>query len=149
MKPNPLIKKAPPKLLMAFDPGKDTGVCLFQDGHVVDMDILRGIGALQDFLINSTKKPDLIVIEEFALRKTKALQQSGSHMETSQVIGMIKLWARQNNIPVVTQPANALPMGLMWGKLKMPKNHRNSHWISARAHGIYYMVANGMMEPLV
>lgn len=142
--------KAPPRHLLAIDPGKDTGWAAFLDGLPAKFDIIRGLDAFDDFLSNYVHTygmPDLVVYESYLLFKHKAVQQSGSKMEASQVIGKIEFWAKMLRIPVVKQPSSILPIAVKWSKLKMPSDHKNSHHISAYNHGWYYLVSNGMQLP--
>jgi len=49
-----------------------------------------------------------LVVEDYLLYETKALAQSNSRMETSQLIGCIRLWCHQKQVPLKIQPASAV-----------------------------------------
>ena len=142
-----LLLIEPPKRLIAFDPGKATGWAIFQDGLPKDFGDIRGLSKLDDFLI-ALDDIDFAVYEDFRLYSHKALQQSGSHMEASQAIGKIEIWAKMRKIACIAQPANVLPVAQLWSKMKMPRNHDKSHHISAYNHAVYYLVKNKMMLPV-
>lgn len=142
--------KAPPKFLLAVDPGKATGWVVFLNGVLKEKGIDRSIDEFDeriDYIEDKYGKPDVVVVELFKLFKHKALQQSGSELEAVQVIGMMKRQAKKWGAEYVTQHSNILPTAVIWSKLPMPSNHRNSHWIAAYNHAIYYLVMNNMALP--
>lgn len=139
-------QEKPPHTLLAIDPGKDTGWCLFRDGKIRDFGICRGLEEFIHYMENLTGI-DQIVMEEFRLFKHLALQQSGSRMEVTQAEGVAKAWALRHKVPIALQPAqDPLKMGALWSGVIMPKNHKNSHGISALYHGVYWLVKNNMWE---
>lgn len=141
-----MIKNTPPSRLLAIDPGKDTGWCLFINGEIANFGICRGLEELLTFIENEPKV-DIVVMEEFRLFHSKALQQSGSRLETVEAEGIVRSWAWRNKVKLVLQlPKDPLKLGQMWSGVAMPKNHKNSHGISALYHGVYYLVKNGMRE---
>lgn len=144
------IKKPAPHFLLAIDPGKSTGWCMFQDGIANgQFGILRSLDALIDWFdsyFNDHDEPDLIVVEQYTLYKSKALIQAGSKMETSQAVGAIEYFARRHKIPVVYQKADILKIASMWTGVDHDKNHANSHHMAAYQHGMYYLITNGMRE---
>lgn len=141
--------KTPPFKLLAIDPGKDTGWCTFRQGNIENFGICRGLDELVEFLQQQEDDPiGHIVMEDFKLFSHKAKQQSGSQLEVVQAIGMVKLWAKQQNIEITLQRSvDALKMGKVWSNVPMPKNHKNSHGISALYHGVYWLVKNEMRLP--
>jgi hypothetical protein len=143
--------KPAPHSLLAMDPGKSTGWCYFIDGYpdARRFGIHRNLGDLIDWLEsipNDDYLPDLILVEEFTLYKQKALQQSGSKMETSQAVGAIEYYARRHKIPVVYQKAEILKIASMWSGVDHNVAHNNSHHLAAYNHGLYWLVQNGMRE---
>lgn len=136
-----------PKRLLAIDPGKDTGWCLFVNGFVADIGICRGIQELISWL-EEQEPMDQIVMEEFMLFKHKALQQSGSKMEVTQAQGIVLSWAHRNGKPPIAKqrPLEPLKLAPMWTGVRMPTNHKNSHHIAAFYHGVYWLVTKGMWE---
>lgn len=143
--------KTPPKMIAGFDPGLATGYSIWRDARPAEHGDVRGMAKFDDFLVDFVEKfgkPDVIVVEKFTLFRWKAVQQSGSDMPASKVIGKIELWARMHKIPIVYQPANILPIAVKWSQIPLPANHDKSHHISALNHVVYYLVKNKMMSPL-
>lgn len=135
--------------LIAFDPGKDTGVAVIHTNKrrliSLDWEIVRGLNELMSYLNNlKTSDYDLVVMEKYRLYRHLALQQSGSTMEVAQAEGMIKLWANQK-LPLYVQPANILPIAVKYTKMPLPKNHKNSHGVAALNHGYYWLVKYGLI----
>jgi len=50
-------------------------------------------------------QPELVIIEEYKLYAHTAKAQIGSEFETSQLIGIIKYYCHNNNIPIILQSA--------------------------------------------
>jgi hypothetical protein len=51
-------------------------------------------------------KPNELVVENFKLYADKAIQQIGSSMETSKLIGVIEMFCAEHNIPITLQSAS-------------------------------------------
>lgn len=137
-----------PDLLIAIDPGKTSGVALFRNGQVADLG-QHGLDSLIDYLENlspttNSKRRLVIVYENFRLRKGKALQQSGSMMEASQVIGICKAFAKRNGFEIYTQEPNIKPIAQKWSKVVPKGSHNLSHSVDAYNHGFYWLVRQGM-----
>lgn len=143
--------KKPPKLLLGVDPGKTTGWALFENGLPVTWGQAKGVEAFDielDDIVQAYGPPNIVIVEDFALFRGKALQQSGSKMEASQVIGVMASFARRHKAELVKQPSNILPIAQKWSKMNMPSNHSTSHWVSAYNHAWYYLVRNEMVLPV-
>lgn len=141
----------PPKILLAIDPGLATGYSIWRDARPAEMGDVRGMAKFDDWLVDFVEKfgkPDIIVMEKFRLFRWKAEKQSGSDMPASKVEGKVELWASMHKIPVVMQTPDVLTIAQKWSKIKMPKNHDQSHHISALNHAVYYLVKNKYMNPL-
>ena len=131
---------------VSIDPGESTGwVTWDKTGQMIAQGTCRGRDALED-LLESLGPVPVVVVEDFTLYKNKALQQSGSKLETVRVIGSIESWARRNKSTIKMQPASILSIAQLWSGMKMPKNHRVSHWVSAYNHGYYYLVKAGVRK---
>lgn len=92
-------------------------------------------------------KPEIVVYETYALRAGKAQQQSWSHMETSQLIGIIRHYCWEHKIPCVgQQPSlrkryndNVLKnISVMDERNRILGRATNVHMRDAIAHGLYY-----------
>lgn len=131
---------------ISIDPGKSTGwVTWDKNGNVIKQGTCRGRDEFEQLLEDLGSVP-VVVVEDFTLFKHKALQQSGSKMETSKVIGSIESWVRRNKSELVMQPASILTIAQLWSGVKMPKNHNVSHWVSAYNHGYYYLIKQNVRK---
>lgn len=131
---------------ISIDPGVSTGWVTWDDkGTMLAQGTSRSVEEFDTFLHTLPSIP-VVIVEEFRLFKNKALQQSGSRMETSQVIGIIRSWARRNKAEVIEQQAQILSIAQLWSGMKMPSNHSVSHWVSAYNHGFYYLVKKGVRK---
>lgn len=95
--------------------------------------------------------PNVIVIESYKLFGHKAKQQSGSSLETPQLIGFIEMVAFQHNIPVVFQDPSSkvrvaddilTRMGVFEkkGRSYYCQGHKTSlHERDSIRHGIFYI----------
>lgn len=131
--------------LLAIDPGIMIGWAKFINGEVTSLGQIH----LDDFtmwLENQPSRPDLIVVEDFRLFKHKALQQSGSRLETSKCIGIVESYGTRYKVKIVLQSANILPIAEKWTNQKMPSNHAVGHKISAYLHGSYFLIKEGYKE---
>lgn len=134
-------------MLLAFDPGETTGWALFKDDGV-----FLGFGQVkygEELYTSLDGFTDIntVVIEKFTLYKHKAKQQSGSEMKTSQVIGIIKTYARNWGAEVVEQPASIKPIAEKFSGLQASKgSHKNSHHKDAFNHAIYYFISKGILK---
>ena len=86
---------------------------------------------------------DEIFMEDFTLLQHKALQQSGSRLETVQVIGMVKMWAALTNTPVHMQLPNIKSMAEKWTGVAPKGKHDKSHHIDAFNHACYGLRKQG------
>lgn len=133
---------------LAIDPGLSTGWASFDaTGKPLAMGILRTPDAFFKFLDQMDDLPTIVIVEEFKLFQKKAIQQSGSDMVASRVIGGIEFWAGKNNIHIVWQPASIKKIAQMWTGKKPPSNHDISHDIDAYNHGMYYLIKNKVVLP--
>lgn len=104
----------------AFNEGKGTtGMCLLSKAKYYRLDRAWEIRAKDFFSAEQywyehlryierihKQHPNLVVsFEEYILYAQKAAAQINSHFETSQLIGVIRLYCWQNNIPVFSRPA--------------------------------------------
>jgi len=138
--------KKPPSRLLAVDPGKHTGLCVFVDGEPRKMEQVHTNDDLIDWL-EAEPRPDLIVMEKYKLFKWLALQQSGSRMEVAQAEGIVESYGRRNGVQVIEQSPQILTTAQMWTKVRLDRgSHDRSHWKSALNHGYYYLICNNMAE---
>lgn len=95
--------------IISFDPGESTGIVAITNGKVVwSMTVDRP--TLDNFLANRAEqfiKADVWVVEQFLLYPWSAQSLSFNSMIPSRIIGSIELAAKQNNIPLELQNAQA------------------------------------------
>jgi len=132
--------------IIAFDPGETVGVCIMlDDGTPQALEQIK-FPALVKFLKTiKAEKLDTVVIEKYIVFKGKAMAHTGTDLKTSQSVGQIKMWAELNDLPVVEQTANLLPMAEKRTQVKIPKDHSASHAICAYLHGAWYLMEQGKM----
>ena len=100
---------------------------------------------------------DVIGYERFVLFKSHALQQAGSDMQTSQMVGMIRLIAWLSGTRLVSQGADvqgprgsaraSAPRWLKDYLSKFPKRHDESHDASALRHLWAWCFKNYDVDP--
>lgn len=134
---------------ISFDPGVSTGWATFDSkGELTARGILRGLDELMDFLQNM-KPHKTVICEDYRVFGKKANAHIGSRLETSQVIGMIKVYVARWKAELVMQPSSILPIAGLWSGEALPKNHDKSHDIAAYNHGVYYLQRQGIREPRI
>lgn len=129
-------------MYLAIDPGEasNNGYALFDEtGFMTEFDQITR-DALMDMLEEYSDDLIAVIIEDYTLFKNKALQQSGSKLETVRIIGEVEGFCRRHKITIVKQDPSILKIAQLWSGKKMPKNHSKSHWVSAYNHGYYYLV---------
>lgn len=132
----------------SFDPGVTTGVVLW-DAKGVSLRVYQfKQKELSQFLNEdpALKTVEIFIIEEYRVYSHKALAHIGSKLETVQIIGQLKGYAGSKGIEVVEQSARILKIAQMWSGLKIPSDHKQSHWPSAYNHGFYYLRKRGIIK---
>lgn len=129
-----------------IDPGETTGWALFnKDGKTINFGQIKGTEEFSDWLSQLDPFPDLVVYEEYRLFSHLAVQQSGSKMVTSQVVGIVKHECRRRkNVPCVAQPSSILPIAEIYAgwTLKSKGAHSKTNGYAAILHGIYFLQKN-------
>lgn len=134
----------------SFDPGKRTGVALWDEHGKCTFKGILLENELDLFLdgIRGTRTYKKFIIEEYRVYGGKLAAHAGSKVETIQVIGQIKSVARSLNVSIVEQPASILKIASMWSGVKK----RGQHWPdqdSAYNHGYYYLHKLGIIRARV
>lgn len=135
-------------MFIAIDPGANTGVATFDDeGKDLARHVFREehMKLFLGSLYESTYHIQFIM-EDFKLRQDKALQQTGSDMPSSRVIGMVQMMDHilgdASNIKFV-QPGN-LRTALKWaGYPELANKPRDWHCpdeLAAYSHGVMYLI---------
>jgi hypothetical protein len=136
---------------ISIDPGITTGITYWDDKgrpthyNEIDIDTLnRLLDILQEEYYAELREYPLkqIIVEEFVLYQKLALQQSGSRLETVQVIGMIKRFNHCINLPpVVEVRADTKEIAAKWSGMPIPKG-KNSHipnWKASYLIGYWWL----------
>lgn len=133
---------------IAIDPGEasNNGIAIFnKTGFCLKYDQVTRDGVM-DLLYENSSTLTAVIIEDYKLFKNKALQQSGSSLEAVRVIGEVEGFCRRKNITLQKQPSSILAIAQLWSGKKLPKNHKNSHWVSAYNHGYYFLAKNKVIK---
>lgn len=144
-------------MYIAIDPGKNVGVATFKsDGTDNTKKTFREpfFLAFLEMLIVSKIPGAVFIMEDFTLRKDKALDQVGSDMPAPRMIGAVQMTSRllkDSHIELV-KPGN-LRTALKWaGYPELANKPRNWHCpddLSAYAHGVKYLIDRGIrVHPL-
>ena len=134
--------------LLAFDPGESSGWATYSaTGEFINAGICRSREEVYA-LLKEVGPVAKVVIEDYRLFSHKAVQQSGSQLETVRVIGAVESWAALNNISVTLQPASIKSIAEKWSGLKPKGAHKNTHHIDAMLHGHYYLQRTGIIKPI-
>lgn len=132
--------------ILAVDPGNTTGwAVFFRVTDPLDAAILMRSGAekfsLADWWAHLyAVKPTTIIIERFSLYAHKAEQQINSTFFTCELIGITKLWADINEVPLHQQTAQVGKQ--IWTDARLEQFgylHNNRHTRDAIRHGLTYM----------
>jgi hypothetical protein len=136
--------------VLSVDPGERIGVGRWSDRGKL---LFNGVITIDDFpdylsLDSWNDEPvHAVVMEDWRLRQGKQMAQTGSRMLTSQVIGMVRLWAYQHDAVLVLQNSQILRVAAMHANLKLPKGHIKDA-TSAYLHGYYFFESQGLLEPV-
>lgn len=139
--------------VLAIDPGHRVGWAAgtVNPGGLVT-EVTHGITELKPFairLLRVAPEYDVIVYENFKLRRDKALELAGSTLPTVQLIGMIRLAAWQHNVKIVDYAPTAKKTALkslapnlreIWDA--MPTKHDDAHDGDAVLHLHHYAWSN-------
>jgi len=90
---------------ISIDPGKTTGVVMSTLPHFEDVVAMQVTNTTTLLTLIEEFKPDVVIIEQFVLRRSAALQLSGSKMYSAEVIGAVQIKCSMLNIPIVEHHA--------------------------------------------
>jgi hypothetical protein len=131
---------------LVVDPGGATGWATFDEiCRPTGRGIERGVDNFADWIDKLEDPASKIIYEDFRLFGHKAIAQVGSKMEASQVIGILKLKAKEWGAELIAQQPQAHKLGAMYSG-KKPGSHATSHDIVAYNHGIYYLTRHGLIN---
>lgn len=136
---------------VAWDPGETTGVaCWDAKPERICINQFR-LPELDNFLLTELEPnpPKVFIIEGYQVFGHKAEAHIGSKLETSQIIGALKYFARRYKIEIIEQSSHILKVAQKFSGVKIPTDHKISHWASAYNHGYYYLHNKGLIKPRV
>lgn len=138
-------------MYISFDPGPDLGWAQFlSDGSFFSGGIIRGLenqpAALEGMWL--PQSAPFIVISEIWRMYNKNAAFTNDAKETIMSEGMVRYYAHRIDAQYVEQGSDILSIGQKWTGLKIKKGaaHKDSHDISARVHGEYYLMKNRIKE---
>lgn len=129
------------KHILCIDPGDGTGWCkMFINGKIIEFENLTQ-DEVDDRLNNYSDPKDCeaVIYEDFKLFGHKAAQQRGSRFVASQVIALVRSFAKRHSIKLVVQVPGNKNTGQLWSQLKPPSDHKASHRVDAYNHGFFYL----------
>lgn len=135
--------------MISIDPGDSTGVAVWKDNGEL---VKNWKFSLEDFIdwANGIDFPvSTIVVEDFTLRRGKAVQQTGSKMKASQGIGVAKALAKRLGAKLVRQPSDRLKIAAMHAGVKVPAVSHIKDDVSAYLHGFYFFETRNILKPML
>jgi len=134
-------------MILSVDPGDTTGIAYWEDdGTFISKEALP-FEELLDKLNGFTGNISAIVCEDYRLRGGRQVAQTGSRFVAVQVIGALKLLAKENKARFVLQQPTVLTVASLHSGVQRPSNHSKSHDIDAYNHGYYYLETQGLLTP--
>lgn len=152
------------EVVLAVDPSGNwlegrgtTGFVVLEDGEVADFGALdaKKYRSQMDYWhahveLLEQYRPTVLAMEDYRLYQHKSLEQSGSTMETPQLIGILKYEAWKRMLKIWTNPASnkqrfndeiLVRMGILEKKGRrfyLQGRLVNEHTRDALRHGLYY-----------
>jgi hypothetical protein len=134
-------------MILSIDPGDSTGLARFyMDGSLVDKFKLPYENAIE--YLSHVNGVSAIVIEDFRLRRGKAMQQSGSKFPAVQVIGAAKLYCRIHDTGFFAQSPQILKIAALHSNTHIPLKGHIDDDVSAFLHGWYWFESKGILKPV-
>lgn len=131
-------------LLLSFDPGKRTGLAIFNfETGEEEKRLVLTYGPLTEFLgeLQPSSRIAVILVENY--RQRPGVRQRGHTLgEAMRVIGQAESAAYRLGVPLIKQEPIILSIAAKWAGYKMPKGHIPDQ-DSAFLHGIYYLRQQG------
>lgn len=135
-------------MILSVDPGETTGLCLWSEAGDFMSKTKVSIDELTDWCQSPAATGiTTIVYEDFRIYGHKAAKLVGSTVPASQVIGILKLLAKQQGAKLVPQNANILRIAAMHTGISIPATGHIDDALSAYLHGYYYFESIGLRRP--
>lgn len=145
-------------MFISIDPGKNNGVASFSDeGQDIKKKVMQEeefLHFLQMLLVikGDGKNHITFILEDFKLRQDKAIDQTGSDMPSSRMIGAVQFADRilGDQSDIVYQRPGILNSALKWaGYSDLANKGRGYHVpddIAAYSHGVYYLITQNLRK---
>lgn len=135
-------------MILSVDPGeKRIGMAVWRpNGEFVVKFTLSFDEALHHLSALGTSYTD-IVFEDFRLRQGKAIKLSGSRMETTQIIGAIKMLCLLRDMRWHVQGPDKLRLTALHANVELGTGHIPDD-MSAYLHGYYWFETQGILRSI-
>lgn len=146
-----------PGRLLCLDPGKTTGWCLFENGHLTKAGHIEdcyddeNVNAIALLTLLQEVEPDYIVYEDYKIYANKLSQHSFNPVFTIRLIGVVEAFAQMNDIPVHKQMASTAKGFVTDDKLKQWAMWETGkkHARDAMRHGCYFLLFHKRGQDIV
>jgi hypothetical protein len=134
-------------LIISIDPGKNIGVATFTNSGKDISKTVMSEGSFFRFLELIVEKvrgeKNTFIVEKFSLRQDLALEQTGSTMPASEIIGAVKFidYFLKDKVELVwSSPGNIKSALKVSGMHKYLRHSHPPDDIVAYAHGVQYLI---------
>lgn len=129
-------------LLLAFDPGKSTGVAIFTwPTGELKIKTSMPYDKLTAFIADIPINVAAIVVEDYIIRPGVG-NRGHARGEAMRVIGQLEAASYRLGCTLVKQRPEVRLIAAKWSGIKVPKGHMPDD-MSAELHGIYYLRQQG------
>lgn len=142
-------------MFISIDPGKNVGVATFNDDGTDRKKMILDITKFRSLFLRSihtlvATHPEIKVtwiMEDYRLRRDKALDQTGSDMPAPRCIGAVEMMhdlIGEQQSTLVFQRPGILYTALKWAGYKQfaKRNVHPPDDIAAYSHGVFYLIDN-------
>lgn len=132
---------------IAIDPGETCGFALYdKSGKLLWLE-QHPLNRLITYLwaILKDNKNCVVICEAYRVYPQKAMDHIYSDLKTVKAIGRIEALCELTESKLVMQPATVKSTGFRW--IGKKPSSQLKHQQDAHAHGIYYLVSNGIIDP--
>lgn len=137
-------------MIWSVDPGESIGLAEWEDDGTLlrqrKLTVDELLSTLTDML-NYDIVPSKIIVEQWAFDPGKTGR--GDKMVSSQVIGMLRLFAHVERVELVYQDRRILKVSALHTGTPIPKSGHFDDDVSAFLHGHYYFVVQGILQARV
>lgn len=128
--------------ILAIDPGKTSGWAYHDEDNLYDFGQVKH-SDFDDWIADFDKPIDRIIFESYTVLPHMAAKHAGSKLETSQVIGKIKLFGKIRKIKFFeSSPGRNATLPRLTGvdPKRHGASHDKTHWAFAYNHGLGHLI---------